>query len=370
MNLAVKMRSIPVKSLAFVLSSFVVLITPRFSTAGTALGDLAASMQPGAWAELVTSNIGTALQAPGSGGVGHILPYADGMKWDPTSRKVYYMGSDDPGDGPRWVIYSEAANSWTVVPEQGNWWAGSGVMHQYNQLDLDPTAGVIYKLTPDGVKWYKYVISSGTWTQLPNTGVQTYSCCEALVYYPEMSSVLMLNAGDVRRYNVTTGQFSWLSTPSSYGTSYHSIAEYNPIHKVVIFGGGNATSQDFYKVNSAGQITTLRTPPIDLESPRTELTYDPVTGTYLVFRMGKTFYTYDVLTDTWSLQPNTNIPADIWNGEAQNHLHTLATPIATYGVVMFTTCKTGGSCKVYLYKHAPSTIDITPPAVPRNLRIN
>jgi hypothetical protein len=49
--------------------------------------------------------------------------------------------------------------------------------------------------------------------------------------------------------------------------------EYNPVHRVMIWGGGNI------------------------------VTVDPVSGDYLVFGSDGSFYAYDVNADRWTLRP-------------------------------------------------------------------
>ncbi len=329
--------------------------------AGSALSDLAATLQPGTWAELQTGNIDSALSDTRTGGVGHILPYAEGIRWDPVSKKAYYIGSDDPGDGRRFVVYSEATNSWSVLPDP---WSGTGVAHEYDLTDIDVTNRVIYTVLPDGFVGKQYNINTGTFSDMPSFPSMSYSCCEAAVHFPEAGGLLLLNKGTF--YRLSDSSHSWSEFADGPTTSYHSVAEYNPTHKVVIFGGGNDTSRAFGKVASNGQVTALRTPPIDLESPRVEITTDPATGLYLVLEYGRRFYTYNVQTDTWTAQQTGSIPTAIWATEPDpGQLNTLATPIPEYGVIMYTTCMY--DCTVFLYKHADRPT--APPSAPTGVNV-
>lgn len=349
--------------IVFLLWMGLLLTTPRLSSAGTALGDLAASMEPGTWAELTTLSISVALTDPVTGGVGHILPYAEGMRWDPVTRKVYLINSDDPGDGRRFVVYSELTNAWIVLPDP---WTGTGVAHQYDGTDIDVTHRVLYTVMPDGDNGRKYNLDTGLFTNMPAFPNMPYSCCEASVYFPEMNGLILLNNGDLYKLSDSTNQWSTVAT--GFNTSYHSFAEYNPMHKVVVFGGGNNTSKNFYKLNSAGQVTTLGMPPIGLEVPRMEFVYDPASGLYLVFDNKQHFYTYNVLTDTWTPQSIAEVPSAIWATSDPNQFNTVVAPISTYGVLMFTNCQ-NSTCRVYLYKHAQGNNDTAPPATPTGLQV-
>ena len=76
----------------------------------TELEDAAAGLRAAQWTVLATEGIDEALGDDVEGGVGHVLPYADKLHWDPATRRAYYAGSDDPGDGRRFVAYDEASN--------------------------------------------------------------------------------------------------------------------------------------------------------------------------------------------------------------------------------------------------------------------
>jgi hypothetical protein len=181
-----------------------------------------------------------------------------------------------------------------------------------------------------------------------------------------MNAVISVRVGNVFKFNLATNQWTTLAT--GLNTDYHSFAEYNPVTKTILFGIDNS----IYKLSSTGQITPLNTPPFKITTPNTEVTYDPVSGLYIVIRWNQTWYTYNISTDTWILQSNTGVPSEIWTAQDNpNHFNSLATPISTYGVIMFTRCAVsggGGPCKVFLYKRVPKS-DTTPPANPSNLRV-
>src|SRR5262245_12664675 len=72
-------------------------LLPRLAWAGTAMGDLAASMQPGTWAELSTNNI-NALLSNCNCATGAILVFGEGGYWDPASHKFFFAGADHAYD--------------------------------------------------------------------------------------------------------------------------------------------------------------------------------------------------------------------------------------------------------------------------------
>ena len=56
----------------------------------------------------------------------------------------------------------------------------------------------------------------------------------------------------VRLFDAASGAWTILSDGQLPMGPYHNFAEYNPVHKVVIFGGGNG-SNDIYKLDTCGQ---------------------------------------------------------------------------------------------------------------------
>ena len=64
-----------------------ILMVPKLTWAGTAMGDLAASMKPGTWAELSTHNLDVVLSA--SGASGSILAYAEDGAWDTNLTAIF-----------------------------------------------------------------------------------------------------------------------------------------------------------------------------------------------------------------------------------------------------------------------------------------
>ncbi|PYV44930.1 MAG: hypothetical protein DMG06_04505 [Acidobacteria bacterium] len=144
---------------------------------------------------------------------------------------------------------------------------------------------------------------------------------------------------------------------------YHNFAEYNPVYKVVVFGGGNG-SRKLYKMSSNGMITALQDAPVDVGVQSSLFTVDPASGDYLVFsNTNSSFWVYKVQTDTWIQQAGT--PPIFQPPVNETPVHGLvASPISTYGVDLFVDCQTQSSCVVRLYKHAGGGAVTPPPLVP------
>lgn len=320
------------------------------ASAGTVLSDTAAAMQPGEWIELQTGGIDAALLDSVQGGVQHILPYADKLHWDPQDQRAYFMNSDDPGDGRRFVAYDEASNQWEVLPDP---WGGPGVAHQYGLVDIDVIGRRIYSIMPNSTSGSYFDLATERWSNISVPG-GAYSCCGALANFPERGSLVFAHGSTVRERTHSNGQ--WSSASTNINTSYHAVAHYSSSHNLVVFGGGNDSSRTFYKMTQNGQVSSLGSPPINLESPRVEFVENPVTGDFMVFGIGQRYYLYDPADDRWTAQPASSVPSKIWAGTefGANLLATVATSIPQYGVSLFVSCAVGGSCSAHLYKFGPA----------------
>jgi hypothetical protein len=336
----------------------------RPSLAGTALADLAGQMPPGTWTELATSNQVQALQANGASGA--IFGYSEDGAWDPGSQQWLYLGGDHAyvtqgGDPPRFVRYSAATNAWQILPQPD--WIGDQPMHGYDHNAINPAAGDLYHYQFGGTV-YRYRIPTQTWSELPALPGPIYrSCCTGVEYFPELGGLFVANlqGESALLFKESTQQWEVLSDElPAHG--YHTFAEYNPVHKLMFFGGGNDPgSRQIFKLDAAGQITPLQDAPIGLGINQSIVTVDPVSGDYLVFGEDGEFYAYDILTDTWQAQSG---PVPIFEPVrgTSKVWHTNATPVGTHGVVMFVKFYFGDPSRawVYLYKHAASTPE--PPA--------
>ena len=190
-------------------------------------------------------------------------------------------------------------------------------------------------------------------------------CCGALEFFPEMGKVLYFD-GDWGVWAYTPGNNSWVALantgtanaiaglPNFPMTSTSVFAIYNPLQRVVLFGGGT----HLYKIDSSGRFTTMRAPPITLGASNAVVSVDPSGGKNIVLSSAS-MYQYDSSTDTWE-QLAVSLPSAMTGlGSIVEGL--VETPVTTYGVIMYTKYNYAGSA-VYLYKHSPPPIKPQPPA--------
>src|SRR5262249_34834276 len=162
--------------------------------------------------------------------------------------QLFYVGQDhgEPDQTQAFVSYSEATNSWSTLPSTSWMHVGSTPSHGYDHMALDPVHRYFYVRSPYmGTTTYKYQIDNQTWTPIASNNLMSYvQCCGGLDYFPEMNGVIWVQGGEVGNtggvflLSDSTGQWSRVGQINTYVMgSYHNFAEYNPVYKVVLFGG-------------------------------------------------------------------------------------------------------------------------------------
>src|SRR5262245_56819962 len=320
--------------------------------AANELSRLAASMKRGEWAELKTENLLESHRARGNSGA--IFGYNEGAAWDPRSRQWLYVGGDH-NDPARFVTYSADTNTWKVMPQPD--WLGKTATHGYDHNAIDPARGIFYYRPFSNPVVRRYDIANDKWSALPKLDTQEYlACCVGLEYFPELEGLVWANGGGgkghVFLFTEKDQKWTMLAKDLPMGV-YHNFAQYSPVHKVVIFGGGNGSS-DLYKLDAERKVTALKKAPIRLGTMQSIVTVDPVSGDYLIFGKDHSFYVYDVVKDEWKQQEG-KVPIFEPSRVKGNHVwHVTAAPISTYGVTMFVKYYAADPPRawVYLYKHS------------------
>jgi hypothetical protein len=241
-------------------------------------------------------------------------------------------------------------------------------MHGYDHNAIDASGQIFYHRPFQWPIVYRYNIKTKNWTSLPKIpGFDQWSnCCGGLEYFPEMGGLVLVVNGGVYFFDESRQRWSTLANNLAMGVM-HNFAEYNPIHRVILFGGGNNDNPDggsngrrIYKLDSEGKITSLNSAPESLGVLSSVQAVDPVTGKFLFLTnkngSGLQFYAYNITTDNWNVISG-SVPVRVYD--------TVTSALSDFGVVMFTTWINGAG-KVYLYKFAA---DDPPPAAPTNLRV-
>jgi hypothetical protein len=315
--------------------------------AATSLSQLAASMAPGTWAELQT--VGLSEDLLQVGGYRSIFEYTDEGVWDPGSKQFLFIGQGHNAD-LKFISYSDSTNTWQEETRPA-WWGG-GIGHAYENNAIDPVNGNFYFHQSYSRKVHRFDISGNQWDQLPDLPNSTYIAHgTALEYFPEMGGLIRVLNGTVHFFNESTNQWSILADGLAMGP-YHNVARYNPVHEVVLFGGGNG-STDLYRLSSDGQIQKVTSAPFSIAVASSILSVDPVSGDFLAVGGGSRIVSFDLTTGNWT--DRGTAPFGVFN--------TISSPVNNYGVTVFITTVDGayGGGDVYLYKHAASDPPTDPP---------
>jgi hypothetical protein len=315
----------------------------------TVMGDLAANMKAGDWKELSTTGLTRQfLETSGYNASNHsILQYAAKAQWDDKSGQFLFLGS--PHDNPyKFIIYSEQTNAWRTGPLPKSCMnmghnSGGCLVHSYYYSSKDPAKGLFFFWTVTSV--YAYNISNNSWTSVtPEITSKHYG---GLSYFPETNFFVVPQGWRGNQYyDIAAGKWSSLGITLD---SYHQFSLYNPVHKLVLFGGGNGNT-DVFKMDTSGSVSRQSNAPNPIGTNNGTITVDPVSGMYLVIYQGSTVYEYDPVQDSWkrlSISP----PSDFVNTYSPGKGY-VAAPISAYGVIMFLLFSPP---KVYLYKHAASS---------------
>jgi hypothetical protein len=312
----------------------------------SALGDLAASMAPGTWAELETKGLTPELlEVPHSVMTYNVLEYQNSGVWDPVSRQVLFVGGPHGGQG-KFITYDEASNTWRQEPDPTP--VSMLSTHGYDHNTLNTATGELYFRPYASANIYKYKIATKTWghlTRIPNT---EYNCCGAVEYFPEREGIVFVGRNELLFYNTRRGSWSAPWTTIRTGR-YHATAEYSPVAKMVVFGGGSGV-RTVYRMDRNGKVTPGKDSPFPLDSGGHAIfTADPVSGQFLLFAEDETFHVYDPVADRWELQNQR--PPFFDTGKYRPVSCSIAIPIGTHGVVMVLTYSTRRPT-VFLYRHA------------------
>ena len=330
------------------------------------LSEAAQSMSKGEWRELATTGLTKELLETQSTAIDSIMQWGAKAAWEPQSQMFLFAGA--PHGGARKMIrYKAVEDKWELGPIA----PGQGAHSYY------------YSATQtEGGRWYRYLSEydggsagvigvydpqSSSWSVLPGKvsrgGVGPKF--GGFAYFPERNGFLMV-AGWRGGYWYDKASSTWTSIDYQ-NDDIHDFALYNPVHKVVMFGGGGTGdnfNMNFWIMEADGSIKGPYTSPQLIRTSKGHITVDPVTGKYLVIFDGRQMFEYDVPTNSWARIPDP--PSEFAQSHDANG-RWVAAPINTHGVVMYLMYRPRPT--VFLYRHGEGigTIDTVPPDTPGNL---
>lgn len=326
---------------------------------------LADRLSAGAWAELATSNL-TATIGNTGGTIDNIFAYSDEGKWFGEAREFFYKGGDHNA-AERFVSYYASPNTWQLEPHPP--WMPTGVTqnHSYNYQAIDDAKDVFYYVNE------RYQLATKMWfSAIASTGVPAAQRGGmAQEYFPGVG-LIRVQEGEVYRYREATNDWVQVAAGLAFGGPNgccHVMAKYNAVHNILIFGGGDGVRQ-LYKMTADQTITALPLAPCDeMAIATTILTYDPVSGNFLVICKNFTFHEFNVPANSWAQLPSAGVPLFSDSFHSDNAATAvIASPVKSYGVLMFARYNSKFQGQHVLYKHAVASTG-TVPSAPTELRV-
>jgi hypothetical protein len=336
-----------------------VTATTFSATAGTSLSDLATRLKPGEWGELSTSGFSQGEIMTPSGGVGQILQYTDEAQWDPINRRLYVIGcargvgsdytcNTSDAEDAKWVMYSEATNSWQKMTATTPF---SLRYHSYDQAAVDPQTGDYYYMQYDAEGEEVWRFRSGSWSKLPPLPTSR-SCCGtgAIEFFPELGGLVVVDhGGQFFVYKPSTNSWSTIAGGGMPFGEYHNITEYSKARQLLYVAGGVNAGRVLLMLDKQGKLTRAADAPVNLgiSSKGAVHTVDPVSGNLIVLTWDSaSMYEYNPDGNSWRQVGSHPV-------KSQYDTLTVAAPLPEYGVIMFVMYDEAES-RVYLYKHSGS----------------
>ncbi|MFP6693092.1 MAG: hypothetical protein VB875_08750 [Pirellulales bacterium] len=309
------------------------------SVHGTELGQLATKMKPGEWRELKTKGYGKELLTSGRSG---IIAYSESAAWDAKSKSLHFIGQGHLSPPPKYISYWAETNEWKSEPCP-EWLAKLKWFHSYDNNSCDPVNGHFFHRPSASRVFWQYEIGEKKWSKLPDlpddapAGHGT-----ATAFFPDLGvkgSLLTFHSGKAHRFDMGGKNWHPITGDFSKAALYHNVAEYNPKHKTVVFGGGNG-SKHLYAIDLNGKVTTVKETPCNIRVSSSHLMICPTSGELLLLNFTKEEKGF------WALNP-TDANAD-WRKLADAPVSggAVAT-IDSFGVILHL-----GYQQVMVYKHA------------------
>ncbi|MEX0700475.1 MAG: hypothetical protein WD069_00115 [Planctomycetales bacterium] len=303
----------------------------------TAIGKLAAGLEPGQSAELAAEGYDSRTLMRGE----DILAYCGRAAWDATKQQVLVVGQVHLKGPPSFISYSVEDNRWRREPTP-KWAEDLKWFHGYENNAADSARGVFFHHSSASPNVHRYDVSKDDWTTLPKLNAPT-GHGTAIAYFPERKGLVRVLNKSAWFFSDEDKEWATLGTDFEAGP-YHNFAEYSPKFRMVLFGGGNG-SPAIHRIHADGKIDRGKDAPVSLGIGNTLNVADPVTGELLVLARGGGFFAYDPGADVWRTLPAESAPFPKYGGHSIS-----AAPIGSEGVVLYFSSAPQGMKNV-VYKH-------------------
>lgn len=344
----------------------------------SALGQLAASMAPGRWAQLSVSNQNAMLGVGPTSGT--MLHYCNSMPWNRLRKAIEIVAMDHAAGMQRYVRYSEATNSFELVtPDTG----GTSTRHGYDHNSVNPFNGDLYHrlalfgYESSGILVRKWSYFANSFVDLPlaptlfymQNAIGTCWWSGAFSGAGNQGCLLIFNSGDsatggsandggMYAYDPTTNKWFWSTRGMApfYGTkgsTYHSVIEYSAKKNVAVYGGGNDNPKKLWRLNSDRSFMAMPDCPgtATVGMQQGVICADPVTGNFILLSQGQLWELNPNGAGTWTQMTGTRVPpAGVGNPSFPHGI--FCASIADHGVIAYITQTGSGGGTFFIYKHA------------------
>jgi len=218
--------------------------------------------------------------------------------------------------------------------------------HTYDRLAISPEHR-LFAIHWGGIHVYK--IDERDWARNPVTKGGGKDALQLAEYFPDMEAFVYSHSWgkQIDAWNPKTKKKRSLTSERFFGM--HGVMEYNPVHKILVFGGGDG-NQAFYSMDADGKIHRLKDAPVPISCREiSKFLCDPVSGEFIAqeslrtkrgHKMKNRTFAFHPIQNEWREIPGLVLPIG------------LGVAIDTYGALMFCT---GG--QIYVYKHKPVFTD-------------
>lgn len=361
---------------------------PKAADTKSVLARLAASMKPGTWALLNKDGDDSGYGAKFTdSGIGGLFGYASKAAYDPVRRRVFFFGSGHHNmSSPeyyaaiiKFIVYEVDNNRWTRL-KTPQWYLDTGskggnshgyqyqtvAKGQFFRMSLGPPArkSTVQVCNIDRDK-VEDIDPKDDWKE--SVDVPFTFSTGPIEFFPERNSLITINTRAAEVFERELDAPKWSKLGAAPEMIHFGIAaSYNPVHKVVVFGGGSQAAppwsnvRKWHMLDAKGKVTQIDDSPIDSYAATSTLfTLDPVSGKHLLIRpndfnfkktTGYFFYELDVgqkAGNQWTERKDLEEAVPHFNARSPNHVfNTVVVPLPEYGVNMYM-----GPANVWLYKH-------------------
>ena len=264
----------------------------------------------------------------------------DSAHWDSRRQLVLQYGDRRV---PTLMIYSADSHTWrhASMKDSPPW-----THHVYGGVALDPERGHYYRKRR--LDLYRYVIDEDRWEfvtdDVPDPPGVGRGHTDPIEWHEALGHLIFIR--DHHIYGFVDGRWEDHGRMDVHG--YHSSAQYNRTRKEMLFMGGNESPTRVSILDAKGVIHNLGDMPFKQAMSKTSLTYDPVSGNYLVLRMGEVreLWELDPEQDQWKLvsdwKKKGDWPFDRWGG-------VVPVPVDDLGIIIWL-----NQAGPKVYRHKPA----------------